>query len=94
MEESWLIPGSWLGGWEFLLEMGTLVEGAGVGLRLGGGSCSASGHTWSEILPSLRKAIPCTVELGLPGHLSVAPDLLLKEKIQKFRHWEKQRSQS
>lgn len=62
--------------------MGNLLEGAGVRVRLGEGICSPSVHRWFEILPGLQRVILCIMELGLSCNLSIAPDMLLKEKTE------------
>lgn len=71
--------------------MGNLLEGAGVRVRLGGGICSP-GHRWFEILPGLQRVIFCIMELGLSGNLSIAPDMLLKEKTEGSSEIQKQES--
>lgn len=45
-----------------------------------------------EILPGLQKVILCIMELGLSGILSVAPDMLLKEKTEGGSEIQKQES--
>lgn len=45
-----------------------------------------------EILPGLQKVILCIMELGLSGNLSVAPDMLLKEKTEGGSEIQKQES--
>lgn len=61
-------------------------------MRLGGGICSPSGHRWFEILTGLQRVILCIMELGLSGNLSVAPDMLLKEKAEGGSEIQKQES--
>lgn len=45
-----------------------------------------------EILPGLQRVILCIMELGLSGNLSVAPDMLLKEKTEGGSEIQKQES--
>lgn len=61
-------------------------------MRLGGGICSPSGHRWFGILPGLQRVIFCIMELGLSGNLSIAPDMLLKEKTEGGSEIQKQES--